>query len=211
MAAAGLLDGRRATTHWQFLDALEERFPEVRVERDPIFVVDGRLHTSAGVTAGIDLALAMVEADHGPALARRVARHLVVFMQRPGGQSQFSVRLEAEPLERSPLRTLLDAVAADPAADHRLAAMSERAGFSERHLTRVFARELGTTPARYVEMVRVEAARSLLETTDAPLESIARQSGLGSPETLRRAFGRVCGTTPHAYRQRFVTTGIAAG
>lgn len=209
LAAVGLLDGRRATTHWQFLDDLEVRFPNVDVVRDPIFVVDGGVYTSAGVTAGIDLALAMVEDDHGPALARRVARHLVVFMQRPGGQSQFSVRLSAEPIERSALRPLLDAIAEDPAGDHRLGMLSERAGFSERHLTRVFARELGTTPARYVERIRVEAAQSMLETTDAPLDVIALRTGLGSAETLRRTFARTLGVTPNAYRQRFVTTGIA--
>ncbi|WP_425516821.1 GlxA family transcriptional regulator [Miltoncostaea oceani] len=210
LAAAGLLDGRRATTHWQFLDELAGRFPAVRVERGPIFVRDDGVYTSAGVSAGIDLALALVEDDLGAAVARRVARHLVVFMQRPGGQSQFSVRLRAEPPERSPLRALLDAVADDPAGDHRLAALSARAGFSERHLTRVFARELSTTPGRYVEQVRVEAARAMLESSDASLDVIARRCGLGSAETLRRAFARTVGVTPHAYRRRFATTGVAA-
>ena len=209
LAAAGLLDGRRATTHWQFADELAARHPAVRVDADRIFVEDGDVYTSAGVTAGIDLALALVEADLGPGVARRVARHLVVFMQRPGGQAQFSVRLQAEPVERPALRDLLDGIAADPAADHRLPALSRRAGFSERHLTRLFARELGTTPGRYVERVRIEAARALLETSDAPLGSIAREAGLGSAETLRRAFVRHAGVTPDAYRRSFVTTGIA--
>jgi transcriptional regulator GlxA family with amidase domain len=209
LAANGLLDGRRATTHWQFADELAARHPQVDVVPDAIFVTDGDVWTSAGVTAGIDLALALVEADHGAAVARRVARHLVVFMQRPGGQAQFSVRLQAEPVERPALRALLDGIAADPAADHRLAALSRRAGFSERHLTRVFAREIGTTPARYVERVRVEAARTLLETSAAPLGTIARAAGLGSAETLRRAFVRQVGVTPDAYRRRFATTRVA--
>jgi transcriptional regulator GlxA family with amidase domain len=206
VGAVGLLDGRRATTHWQFLDDLANRFPAATVERGPIFVEDGDLFTSAGGTASIDLALALVEADRGARLARAVAQFLVVFMQRPGGQPQFSVRLSTEPDVREPMRELLDDIAADPAGDHRLAALSERAGFSERHLTRVFARELGTTPARYVELVRVEAARALLETSDAPLDVIARRSGLHSAETLRRRFRRAVGMTPHSYRQRFRAT-----
>lgn len=209
LGSVGLLDGRRATTHWLFLDDLEARFPTATVERAPIFVGDGPVFTSAGGTAAIDLALAMVEADHGPALAREVARFLVVFMQRPGGHAQFSVRLKTELDAQSPLRELLDGIAEDPAGDHRLARLSERAGFSERHLARVFVRELGTTPARYVERIRVEAARSMLETSDAPLQTIALQSGLRSAETLRRRFTRAVGTTPHAYRQRFRTTGVA--
>lgn len=208
LGAVGMLDGRRATTHWMFLDALATQFPAATVERDPIFVGDGAVYTSAGVTAGIDLALALVEADHGAEIARGIARYLVVFMQRPGGQAQFSVRMQAEPRVRSPLRALLDAVTADPAGDHRLAALSARSGFSERHLTRMFARELGTTPARWVEQVRVEAARALLEDSDLPLDAVARRSGLGSAESLRRSFAREVGTTPHVYRQRFRTTGV---
>jgi len=208
LGAVGLLDGRRATTHWQFVDELADRFPAVAVERDPIFVADGNVFTSSGGTAGIDLALALVEADHGPVLAREVARFLVVFMQRPGGQTQFSVRMRADPEVREPLREVLDAITAEPAADHRLAALSRRAGFSERHLSRVFLRELGTTPARYVEATRLEAARALLESSDAPLDVIARESGLGSAETLRRTFNREVGISPHAYRQRFRTTGV---
>ncbi|WP_433556329.1 GlxA family transcriptional regulator [Pseudonocardia xinjiangensis] len=209
VGAVGLLEGRRATTHWMFLDDLAERFPTTTVERGPIFVGDGHVFTCAGVTAGIDLALAMVEADNGPDLTRQVAQFLVVFMQRPGRQAQFSVRMQAQPPARSPLRTILDAVVTDPAADHRLSVLSERAGFSERHLARVFLREIGMTPARYVEQVRVEAARALLETSDAPLDVIARQAGLSSTEALRRSFTREVGTTPHAYRQRFRTTGVA--
>ncbi|MCF7551256.1 GlxA family transcriptional regulator [Pseudonocardia sp. WMMC193] len=208
LGSLGVLDGRRATTHWMFLDELAADFPAATVERGPIFVADGPIHTSAGVTAGIDLALALVEADLGPEVAREVARYLVVFMQRPGGQAQFSVRLEARATRSPTIRAVLDAVAADPAGDHRLAALSARAGFSERHLVRVFARETGTTPARYVEQVRVEAARQLLESTELPLAAIARRSGLGSPDALRRAFLRELGIGPHDYRLRFGTTGV---
>lgn len=211
LGAAGLLDGRRATTHWMFTDDLAERVPTATVEPDPIFVIDGPVHTSAGVTAGIDLALAMVEADLGADLARQVARYLVVFMQRPGGQSQFSVRLRHAPSPQSGLRPLLDEIAANPAGDYRLTAMSERAGYAERHLTRMFVKEVGTTPARFVEQTRVEAARVLMESSDAPFETVARLSGLGSPDTLRRVFTREVGIAPAEYRQRFRTTGAASG
>ncbi|GAA4710867.1 AraC family transcriptional regulator [Pseudonocardia yuanmonensis] len=211
LGALGLLDGRRATTHWMFLDELERAFPAADVQRGPIFVEDGPLYTSAGVTAGIDLALALVEADHGPELAREVARYLVVFLQRPGGQAQFSVRLETGATRNATVRALLDAVVAEPAADHRLAALSARAGFSERHLARVFLREIGTTPARYVEQVRIEAARSLLEASDLPLDAVARRAGFGSAEALRRAFTRAFGIGPTDYRLRFRTTGVRVG
>lgn len=208
LAAAGLLDGRPATTHWQLADELSSRFPTVRVDPNPIFIRDGRIFTSAGVTAGIDLALAMVEEDHGAELARDVARYLVVFMQRPGGQAQFSARLRSPPRTHSRLRVVLDSITENPAADHRLSLLSERVGYSERHLTRIFARELGMTPARYVESVRVEAACLMLESSDATLEVIARESGLHSAETLRRCFRGTFGVTPNAYRLRFRTTGI---
>jgi transcriptional regulator GlxA family with amidase domain len=209
LGRAGLLTGRRATTHWMCLDDLEECFPEARVERGPIFTQDGPVYTSAGVTAGIDLALALVESDHGPRLAREVARFLVVFMQRPGGQEQFSARMRVDPPVRSSIRDLLDHVVEDPAADHSLTALSTRAGFSERHLTRLFLREIGISPSRYVEGVRIEAARSLLETGDASVDVIARRSGMGSAETLRRRFVRTLGVSPDAYRRRFRTTGVA--
>jgi transcriptional regulator GlxA family with amidase domain len=211
LAAAGLLDGRRATTHWEFAADLARAYPQVTVDADAIFVADGPIHTSAGITAGIDLCLALVEADHGAELARDVARHLVVFMQRPGGQAQFSVRLDlATTTTESPLRHVLDDIVHDPAADHSLEALSERAGFSVRHLTRVFQRELGITPGRYVESVRVEAAKARLQRSDEPLATIARASGFGSDDTMRRAFWRELSATPAAYRDRFRTTGVAA-
>jgi transcriptional regulator GlxA family with amidase domain len=208
LAAAGLLDGRRATTHWELADQLARRFPLVEVDSDAIFVQDGPVITSAGVTSGIDLALALVERDLGAATARLVAKHLVVFLQRPGGQSQFSVRLSAGQARNELVRKLLDRITAEPAGDHSLESLATAAGVSARHLTRLFHEEVGTTPARFVEKVRVEAAQQLLEATTAPLDVIARQVGLGSPETLRRAFARLLDITPGSYRTRFHTTGV---
>jgi transcriptional regulator GlxA family with amidase domain len=207
LAAAGLLDGRRATTHWELAADLARAYPQITLDADAIFVADGPIHTSAGVTAGIDLCLALVEADHGAELARDVARHLVVFMQRPGGQAQFSVRLDLATTTQSPLRHVLDDIVHKPTADHSLEALSERAGFSVRHLTRVFQRELGVTPGRFVESVRLEAAKARLQRSDEPLATIAHATGFGSDETMRRAFWRELSTTPAAYRERFGTNG----
>ncbi|MER7844966.1 DJ-1/PfpI family protein [Kitasatospora sp. NPDC096077] len=206
LAALGLLDGRRATTHWRHARALELRHPRVRVEPDALHVRDGRYHTSAGISAGIDLALALVEHDHGPDTAREIARELVVFMQRPGGQSQFSTALATPPARGELLRTLTDAVLADPAADHSLPAMAATAAVSTRHLTRLFQAELHTTPARWVERVRLDRAQQLLLDGHS-ITATARHSGLGSDETLRRAFARHLGTTPTEYRRRFGSTG----
>jgi transcriptional regulator GlxA family with amidase domain len=206
LAEAGLLTGRSATTHWIVCDELARRYPDVTVEPDRIFVQDGEVYTSAGVTAGIDLALALVEADHGTELARNVARGLVVFLQRPGGQSQFSARLDHGVAADSPLRAVLDSITADPAADHSVPRLAERARMSERHLGRVFSEQAGTTPARFVERVRVEAARDLLERSALPVEAISRRSGFGSDETMRRAFLRVLGVAPADYRDRFQST-----
>lgn len=211
LAAAGLLDGRRAATHWDLAKRLARSYPEITVDHDAIFVRDGRLITSAGVTSGIDLALSLVEEDYGPDLARTTAKHLVVFMQRPGGQSQFSVRLVTGALSAEVMRPVLDAVVANPAGEHDLAAMAARAGLSVRQLTRLFRQEVGVTPARYVEQVRVEAAQGLLESRDDPLDVVARRAGFGSPETMRRAFLREIGVPPAVYRARFRTTGIQRG
>lgn len=207
LGAAGLLDGRRATTHWAACALLQERFPRVTVEPDRIFVHDGRLWTSGGATSGIDLALALVEEDHGPALVRRLARWMVVFLQRPGGGSQFSERHSYSLPVDTPLRALADSIVANPAHDHSLAALSKRAALSQRHLTRLFEQRMGTTPARFVERVRVEAARARLEESSAPLAVIAKQSGFGSVETMRRSFRKVLGVTPAQLRSRFGTTG----
>lgn len=203
LAAAGLLDGRRATTHWDLADALARRFPAVQVDADAIFVRDGPVYTSAGVTSGIDLALSLVEEDLGVEIARLVAKYLVVFLQRPGGQSQFSARERAGRPRTEGLRRLLDTVVADPAGEHSLAELAARAGMSGRHLTRLFREELDTTPAHYVERVRVEAARHHLENTADHLDVVARRAGFGSAETLRRAFHRETGVTPGSYRARF--------
>ncbi|MFJ8658666.1 GlxA family transcriptional regulator [Streptomyces sp. NPDC093795] len=209
LAAAGLLDGRRATTHWEHAAELGRRYPGVEVTADAIHVRDGRVWTSAGVTAGIDLCLALVEEDRGPAAARAVARDLVVFLQRPGGQSQFSAASRTPPTGHPVVRPLLDAVVADPAADHSAQALARRAGVSARHLARLFREQVGVTPAACVERVRVEAARMLLE-GGASVTGAAARSGLGSDESLRRAFARHFGVTPSAYLARFRTTAGAS-
>jgi transcriptional regulator GlxA family with amidase domain len=203
LAEAGLLDGRRATTHWAFCAELDRSYPEVSVEPDRIFVRDGATTTSAGASAGIDLALALVQEDHGAAVARTVARWLVVFLQRPGGQSQFSERLSLPTTTNAHVRALLDDIAADPAADHRQAKLAQRVSLSERHLRRVFLEQTHTTPARFVERVRVETARAMLDHGSATIETVAARSGFGSPETMRRAFMRVIGIGPADYRARF--------
>lgn len=203
LAAGGWLRGRVATTHWMACADLARRHPDITVEPDRIFVRDGDVYTSAGVTAGMDLALALVEDDHGAELARSVARALVMFLQRPGGQSQFSARLDQAVPDASPLRPVLDSITADPAADHRLPVLAERAALSERHLTRLFTEHTGTTPARFVERIRVEAARDLLERSTLPVDVVSTRSGFGSDETMRRAFLRVLGVGPSDYRDRF--------
>ncbi|MGW4352397.1 GlxA family transcriptional regulator [Nocardia sp. NPDC004582] len=206
LAGAGLLDGRRATTHWAGGELLARRFPAVTTEPDRIYVRDGPIWTSAGVTAGIDLALAIVAADHGPQLARDVARWMVVYLHRPGGQSQFSAPLSVNSPKRDPLRELQAWMEEHPDADLSLPALAERVGMSTRHFSRVFAGETGTTPARYVERVRIAAARRLLETGDQPMDRVAAAVGLGSPETLYRIFHRHLGIPPGEYRARFTNS-----
>lgn len=203
LAEAGLLDGRRATTHWSRCAELAERFPAVRVDPDPIFVRDGAVATSAGVTAGIDLALALVEEDLGAVTARAIARQLVVFVQRPGGQRQFSAQLAAQRPAREPLRDVQAYIAQFPNADLSVPALADRAGMSERHFTRVFRAETGISPAAHVEAVRVESARRLLESTQDGLERIARSCGFGTVATMHRAFRRTVQVTPGDYRERF--------
>lgn len=204
LAAAGLLDGRRATTHWQHAGTLARAYPSIDVEPDAIFVEDGTVFSSAGVSAGIDLALALVERDHGPALARDVARSLVVFLQRPGGQSQFSPSLRAPLPRTAPLRTVCDAVTADPAGEYSLVRLAGIAAVSPRHLTRLFRDELRTTPAKYVELVRLNTAKDLLDAGD-PVTDTAYRSGFGSAESMRRTFIQHLGVSPRAYQQRFRT------
>jgi transcriptional regulator GlxA family with amidase domain len=203
LAQAGLLDGRRATTHWNNCDELADSFPAVIVQRDPIFVRDGNIATSAGVTAGMDLALALVEEDYGAAMALGIARGLVLFVRRPGGQSQFSAQLAAQPAQREPLRELQAWIPDHLDQDLSVAALARRAFMSERNFARAFRRETGMTPAAHVEAARVERARSELETTALGIGTIAARCGFGSVETLRRAFHRRLGIAPADYRNRF--------
>jgi transcriptional regulator GlxA family with amidase domain len=208
LAALGLLDGRRATTHWAHCQELARAYPHVSVDPDSLFVQDGPFITGAGISAGIDLGLALVESDYGPDVARRVARWMVVFLQRPGGQAQFSVWTEAAlPVSRG-LREILDSVVADPSADHSIATMADRAAVSERHLVRMFRVQVGMTPARFVERARLEAAKVLLATGDHSQEVVARRAGFGSGDTMRRTFRRALGVSPSTYRSRFRTTGV---
>jgi transcriptional regulator GlxA family with amidase domain len=211
LAAAGLLDGRQAATHWRHAAALARKFPEVKVDDEALFVRDGNVFTAAGIAAGIDLALGLVEDDLGAGVARTAAKVLVVFLQRPGGQSQFSPWTSAPAVKSEPLRRVLDAIALDPAGDHSLNAMAERASFSVRHLTRLFEEQVGLTAGAYVERVRVEAARAMLEGGDDGLPVVATRTGFGSAETMRRTFLRELGVTPGAYRSQFRTTGITDG
>ncbi|HEX4034701.1 MAG TPA: DJ-1/PfpI family protein [Solirubrobacteraceae bacterium] len=203
LAAAGLLDGRRATTHWAFCDDLAERYEAVRVEADPVFIHDQGVWTSAGVTAGIDLSLSLVESDLGPRAALAVARNLVVFFKRPGGQSQFSSALAAQQAARPELRELQAWVAGNLDADLSVGALAERALMSERSFARAFHREVGQTPGAYVEALRIERARDLLEDGAPSLMAVARASGFASAEVLRRAFHRRLGVSPADYRERF--------
>jgi transcriptional regulator GlxA family with amidase domain len=205
LAATGRLDGRRASTHWAFCAEMAERFPAVDVDADAIYVRDG-VWTSAGVTAGIDLALAIVAEDHGPELAHGIAAMLVMFVQRAGGQSQFSPHLSAASPSDPRLRALLSWVAEHPDEDLSVSALARQAAMSERTFARAFVEQTGRTPAAYVESVRVDVARRLLETTDLTVAAIARQAGFGSDVTLHRAFRRGVGTTPDQYRRHFAST-----
>jgi transcriptional regulator GlxA family with amidase domain len=207
LARAGLLDGRRAATHWASAADLARRYPEVEVDPEAIFVRDGDVWTSAGVTAGMDLALALVEEDLGRATALETARWLVVFVKRPGGQSQFSSHLRAQVAERRPLRELQEWMAANLDADLSVPALAARAAMSERNFARAFGREVGMTPAAYVEALRVDHARIRLESTGQKLEAVASDCGFGTVETMRRAFHRRLGVGPAGYRDRFQTRG----
>ena len=204
LAAAGLLDGKRVTTHWQAAHELAVRCPACRVEPDAIYVRDGTTYTSAGVTAGIDLALALVEEDHGPDLARKVARALVVYMQRAGGQSQFSAPLQGPPPRSPALRTITDLVTANPRGDHSPGGLARHLNVSTRHLTRLFHDELATTPARYVENIRFDLARALLDQGNNATRA-ATLAGFPSYESMRRVFARKLSISPAAYQRRFHT------
>ncbi|MEB0003262.1 GlxA family transcriptional regulator [Cryobacterium sp. 10S3] len=203
LAAAGLLDGRRATTHWAECEVLGRAYPEVMVDPDAIYVQDGNVWTSAGVTAGIDLALALVADDHGRKAAATVARRLVVYLRRSGGQAQFSALLAAQSANDEPIRDVLAWLPDNLTADLSISGMATRAHLSERQFSRVFKSEVGITPAEHVEAVRMEAACSLLETTMLTVEEIARACGFGTPETMNRAFRRRLNTTPTNHRDHF--------
>ena len=208
LAQAGLLDGRRATTHWAAAGELAREYPAVDIDPEPIFVRDGPIWTSAGVTAGMDLALALVEDDLDRAAALEIARHLVLFLRRPGNQSQFSATLAAQQPEREPLRETLRFLLENVDDDHSVDAMAARAHMSPRHFARAFRAETGLTPARYVERVRLEAARRRLEDTTEPVAAIAVACGFGTAETMRRVFLRALDVGPAEYRRRFQSRSV---
>ena len=203
LAAAGLLEDRSAVTHWAYCAELERRFERVRVDPDPVFINDGDVWTSAGSTAGIDLSLALVEQDLGPRVAVATARRLVMFLKRPGGQSQFSRALSAQQAARHELRDLQGWISGHLDGDLSIPVLAERASMSERSFTRAFLREVGQSPAAYVEGLRIEHARALLEDGARSLEGVAQAAGFASQEVLRRAFHRRLGVSPSAYRDRF--------
>jgi transcriptional regulator GlxA family with amidase domain len=203
LSAAGLLDGRRATTHWNDAAQLVAENPQVVLEPDAIYVKDGKLYTSAGVTAGLDLALALVEEDHGRELALRVARELVMFLKRPGGQSQFSAHLAAQAAEKSDIREVQDHVLSHLKADLAVPRLAARARMSERNFARVFRDATGMTPAQFVEKARIDEARRRLEESDVPLKRLATNVGYANVDAFRRAFNRRVGVSPREYRKQF--------
>ena len=203
LAEAGLLDGRSATTHWASAAELARLYPRARVDADPIFLRDGAIWTSAGVTAGMDLALALVEEDLDRDAALLIARHLVLFLRRPGNQSQFSATLAAQQPQREPLREAQRLIVEQISGEHSVEAMAARAHMSPRHFARAFRAETGVTPARYVERVRLAAARRQLEDSADPIATVAADCGFGTPETMRRAFLRALEVGPAEYRRRF--------
>ena len=203
LGAAGLLEGRRATTHWRHTGTLARRYPGVTVDADAIYVRDGPIVTSAGVSAGIDLALALVEDDLGRDAALDIARQLVVFLRRPGNQAQFSAQLAGQLANREPLREVQRWIADHPCADLSVEALARQASLSPRQFARAFAAEVGMPPGRYVDRVRLETARRRLEDTADGVEQTARSCGYGTPEAMRRAFVRALGISPGEYRRRF--------
>lgn len=203
LGEAGLLNGRRVTTHWEYAAELARRFPEARLEPDRIFIRDGAMFTSAGVTAALDLTLDLVEEDLGRELALAVARRLVIFVKRPGGQTQYSVHLAAQAAQSTPVQRAQDLVRRQPKANLSMAALAHQAGTSQRNLARLFRQDTGMSVAEYVEATRLDLARQLLEGADPSIKRIAAASGFPSPEALRRAFTRRVGVTPTEYRASF--------
>jgi transcriptional regulator GlxA family with amidase domain len=203
LARAGLLDGRRVTTHWNASPKLARAFPQVKVEPDQIYVKDGQIYTSAGVTAGMDLALALVEEDFGRNIALKVAREFVMFLKRPGGQSQFSAHLAAQTAQRSAIRDVQAWVLENLTQPLTVDLLAAQAGMSTRNFSRIFKQETQSTPADYIEMARIDAARRLLSDTNSPLKRVAGWCGFGDANALRRAFTRRLGVSPADYRRRF--------
>ena len=203
LAEAGVLDGKRATTHWRHCQAFADAYPKIEVEPDAIHVRDGNIYSSAGVTAGMDLALALVEADYDRTLALEAARNMVMFLKRPGGQSQFSAALAAQDEEEGPLGKLQLWILDNLDADLSVPTLADRVAMSPRNFARVFARRTGTTPAKFVEAARLESSRRRLEDTNAPVDGIAQDCGFGNAERLRKAFQRRFRITPQDYRRRF--------
>jgi transcriptional regulator GlxA family with amidase domain len=210
LAESGLLDGRKATTHWSACREFSQTYPKVTVESDRIFVKDGNVFSSGGITSGIDLALALVEEDWGRDVALHVARFLVVFLQRPGGQSQFSSYLAQEASTRPDLRELQVWIMQHPDRDLKIEALAERMAMSPRNFARLFLSETGMTPAKFVEMARIDNARHQLTVTRLSIDVIADRSGFKDPERMRRAFLRHLGVNPSDYRQRFGQSGLSA-
>lgn len=200
LAAAGLLDGKRATTHWIYADLFAERFPKVSVDPKPLYVQDGNVYTAAGVTSALDLTLAFIEADHGAGLARRVARMLVTYLQRPGNQAQVSMFVAPTPPDNGLVRELVEHIGGNLDADLCASSLAARAGVSQRHLTRLFMDHVGEPPARFIRTARAEAAAHLLMSTALPLSAVARRCGFRSTETLRQAFVGSYGISPSRYR-----------
>lgn len=203
LGAAGLLDGKRVATHWAFAAELARRYPKAQVEIDPIFIRDGTLYSSAGISAGIDLALALLEEDHGRDVALSVARYLVLFLKRPGGRAQFASQLQAQFSSVPAIQELQLWCNEHPASDLHVNKLAQRAGMSERNFARAFHGETGQTPAEFVRSVRLQAARQLLEETGLGLKAVARRSGLRSPATMRRLFLGHLGVSPTHYRHTF--------
>ena len=201
LAETGMLDGRRAVTHWQSCSALAMRHPQIQVESDPLFIEDGRYWTSAGVTAGIDLCLALVERDHGKAIAARIARRLVIYLRRPGGQNQFSDPLHAQYDAADPYACLIEKIIADPGLDWSVQRMAEASGQSLRSFHRNFRKKTGQSPAKVVEACRCDYARTLIQTTDLSIDQIALRAGFGVSSTLRRALNRQFSLVPNLLRQ----------
>ena len=203
LAATGLLNGKRITTHWAVAESLAEKYPAIVIDEDAIHVKDGAVRTAAGVTAGLDLALALVEEDLGRDIAMKVAAQLVMFFKRPGGQMQFSRKNETVPAGRAALQELQRWVTSNPALDHSVSSLADRMNLSPRHFARLFRHEVGVTPAAWVEAARVAAARRLLEAGPNPPKQVAVQCGFADVDVLRRSFMRHVGITPAEYRKRF--------